>query len=197
MRRSRIALALLALAAGTSGAWAAKLDKSACNVLNAELGGIVAAGAREDMERGPEWAKVHLTRESLGRIHRLIELEEQLEFRCGMQRSRVVSIEAEPPTGRDGKVVVPEGPEKKPAIKTNATKPPQDAKRPAPEKAAAGSPQKPVSIPPAGTSPVETAATQPQPQPSSSKSSRRRSSAAYVSPTEVNPFFVTRYGDTQ
>jgi hypothetical protein len=35
------------------------------------------------------------------------------------------------------------------------------------------------------------------PKASSAKSSRRTSSAGYVSPTEVNPFFVTRYGDNR
>jgi hypothetical protein len=204
MGRSQIAGALLALAACSTGAGAAKLDKSACNVLNAELAGIVATGTRDDMERGPEWAKSNLSPRQLGSIRRLIELEEQLEFRCGMGRNRIVKIEAEPPKGPAGKTVIPEGPEKKPEIKTNAAKPAPDARKPAPRKAAAAAPIEPPatvgSTPPAaaaGSVPVATATEKPVPAVASDKPSRRQSSATYVSPAEVNPFFVTRYGDTQ
>jgi hypothetical protein len=199
MRWSRIAWAALVLAACAPGVGAAKLDKSACNLLNAELAGIVAAGARDDMERGPAWAKANLTPERLRNIQRLIKLEEQLEFRCGMRRKRIVAIEAHPPKGPKGKIVIPEGPQKKPAV-TNAIKPRRDAKTSAHQKAAAASTAtpkgKPVAAPSAAKS-VETASTQPQAPARPTKSSRRRSSAAYVPPSDVNPFFVTRYGDAQ
>jgi len=194
MRRSRIVWSLLLLAVASTGAWAERLDKSACNVLKVELGGIIAAGARDDMERGPEWAKANLPREKLRNILRLIELEEQLEFRCGLSRSRVA---ATAPAKVD-KVVVPEEPERRPKTKSGATKSIPDqvgAIKPPAEagKTASGTPeaQKP-------TAPKKTAAAdQPAAPAAPAKSSRRQSSAAYISPTEVNPFFVTRYGDTQ
>jgi hypothetical protein len=210
MRRSGFTLAVVALAAGSSGVGATRLDKSACNLLNAELAGIVATGTRDDMEQGPAWAKANLPPVRLGKIRRLIELEEQLEFRCGMGRNRIVAVEAKPPTGPAGKIKVPEEPEKKPTVKTNAPKQRQDAtnsvpgasaaqKKPALQKAAATTtlpPAKPAA-PPSTTESVASAAPQPQAPESPAKSSRRRSSAGYVSPAEVNPFFVTRYGDTQ
>jgi hypothetical protein len=235
MGRSRIAGALMALAACSGGAGATALDKSACNELKTELAGIIAAGARNDMERGPQWAMANLPPEKLERINRLIVLEEQLEFRCGIGHSRVVTIEAEPPKGPAGKVVVPEGPEKKPAAKTNPAKPPQALNKAVPKKAAAAAPPKlpalatvpkkpPVAVvtapkPPAAAATVakpiaapiaaakpapppvggtmQTATTEAPPESALAKPSRRQSSAGYVSPTEVNPFFVTRYGDTR
>ncbi len=86
MRRSRIAWGLVLLAVGSSAAWAEGLDKGSCNVLKAELAGLVGLGTRDDMERGPEWAKANLSDKKLQDIFRLIEVEEQLEFRCGMSR---------------------------------------------------------------------------------------------------------------
>jgi hypothetical protein len=217
MRRSRIAWAILALCAISPGARATKLDKSACNLLNAELAGMVATGIRDDMERGPAWAKANLSAERLSKIRRLIELEEQLEFRCGMRRKQIVAIKAHAPTGSEGKIAVPEAPEKKPA-ETHAIKPRQDAKAsapkasapkasaprasapheaPTPQTAAAGSTTSPPAKRAAAPQSVATTTAQPRAPASPAKPSRRRGSAAYVSPKEVNPFFVTRYGDTQ
>ena len=225
------------VAVGAAGASAERLDKSACNVLNAELAGLVATGTRDDMQRGPAWAKSNLPHEKLQNIMRLIELEEQLEFRCGMARSRVA---ATAPAKVD-KVGVPEEPERKPERKSSATKSipdqaggakplgdvvktvsrapvaaqpsaqqatvdsgeplktPSDTAQPA---VAAAKPAAQKATPPKTTAatglsgavkPDATAATAPAP----AKSTRRQSSAGYVSPSEVNPFFVTRYGDTQ
>ncbi len=215
MRSWRIVCGLAIFVASTPGGLAAKLDRSACNLLNAELAGIVASGTRDDMERGPQWAVANLPPLKLRNIRRLIELEEQLEFRCGMKHDRVVDIEAEPPSNAKGDVIVPVGPERKPELKTDAKKPrekaesakpaaaPKAAAMAAPKKAdkaapktAVAAPPKPSSTPPA-SKPVGAATVQPAAAPDPAKSTRRRSSAGYVSPTEVNPFFVTRYGDTQ
>ena len=206
MRPSRIAWGLVVLAAGSAGVSAARLDKSACNVLNAELAGMVATGVRADMEQGPEWAKANLPREKLRNIYRLIELEEQLEFRCGLSHSRVA---ATAPAKVD-KVVVPEEPVKKPKSESNATQSnpvrtvatssPEDERNPAAKKSDSEKPasetKKAAAKPAAGSGSTATAAAASAPA-ASGKSSRRRGSAAYVSPSEVNPFFVTRYGDTQ
>lgn len=81
--RSAVVLALLA--AGATVASASKLDKTACAELSTEFAGATAAGVKGDMERGPEWAKANLSPERLASIHRLIEVQEQLEFRCGIR----------------------------------------------------------------------------------------------------------------
>ncbi len=221
MGRSRYAWALVILAAGSTGAGATRLDKSACNDLKTELAGVVASGARDDMERGPEWAKANLAPAKLADVRRLIELEQQLEFRCGIQRSRIVSMSPADnprPQHSHDKVVAPERPARKPQSKSNAAKlaptlvaspkPTLDAKKPAPtpaaspkaaldakkpavQKAASATATKSASAAPVGVS-----AAAPPPA-SSPKSQRRESSAAYVSPTDVNPYFVTRFGDAQ
>ncbi len=101
MRRSRIAWGLVFLAVGSTAAWAEKLDKSECNILKAELAGLVALGARENMEQGPQWAQANLPNKKLQDILRLIEVEDQLEFRCGMTHSRVAAtVAAEARQGR-------------------------------------------------------------------------------------------------
>jgi hypothetical protein len=77
-----------ALAAALAAAWpgvalADKLDKAACANLVSELATITASGARADMERGPEWAKANLAPDRMQSIHRMLEIDDQLEFRCG------------------------------------------------------------------------------------------------------------------
>jgi hypothetical protein len=201
MTRSRIAWALVCLAASSGGAWATSLDKSACHDLNIQLAAMVAAGARDDMERGPEWAKANLTPERLAHVERLIELEEQLEFRCGISHSRIVT--REPATKRTQEKVVIPGPQKKPAHKSSvateapaplaSSKPSQAANRPPPKNTSSVTPEA-AAAPKTAAAPRASPST---PSAPSAKSPRRESSAIYVSPAEVNPFFVTRYGDAQ
>jgi hypothetical protein len=61
----------------------APLEPEACATLKSEHGDLVAGGAKSDMDRGPDWAKANLSPERLGKIERLIAVEEQLSFRCG------------------------------------------------------------------------------------------------------------------
>ena len=67
-------------------AFAAKLDKAACAELTDERNAITATGVKADMERGPEWAKANMPPERLQSALRLLEVEDQLEFRCGAAR---------------------------------------------------------------------------------------------------------------
>ncbi len=201
MGRLRIAWALVCLAASSGGVWATSLDKSACHDLNTQLAAMLAAGVRDDMERGPEWAKANLTPERLAHVERLIEIEEQLEFRCGINHSRIVAKEPATKPAHD-KVVIP-GPQKKPAHKSSvatkgpaplaSSKPSQAANRPPPKSTSSVTPE-PAATPKTAAAP---SASPSPPSAPSAKSPRRESSAVYVSPTEVNPFFVTRYGDAQ
>ncbi len=127
MRATRNVLAAVLLAAGSSGVWAAPLDKKTCNGLNEELSGMLGAGVGADMERGPEWAKANLGEEKLKDIRHLIELEEQLEFRCGIARGRTVAKTpaATPPEKKIDNKVAPQDPAKKPSqVRTTAKSPP-------------------------------------------------------------------------
>ena len=82
-QRFRHVLTLALLAAGAGGAWATRLDKTACADLNTELSGLLASGLKEDMDKGPAWAAAKLSPERLASINRVIELQGQIEFRCG------------------------------------------------------------------------------------------------------------------
>ena len=64
---------------------AAPLEPEACTALKTELQSLLAAGAKSDMDRGPEWAKANLTPDKMAKVERLIAVEEQLSFRCGEQ----------------------------------------------------------------------------------------------------------------
>jgi hypothetical protein len=60
----------------------APLDKEGCAKLKVEQGELEHAGARGNMGKGPEWAKTNLEPEKLDQIRRLLEVDEQLLFRC-------------------------------------------------------------------------------------------------------------------
>jgi hypothetical protein len=61
---------------------AAPLDQDACARFKTELLQLELAGTRNDMAKGPDWAKVNLSADKLSQIKRLMEVEEQLLFRC-------------------------------------------------------------------------------------------------------------------
>ena len=79
--RCMVAVAVCGLA--PVAAFAAKLDNAACAALTDERTAITATGVKADMERGPEWAKANMPPERLQSALRLLEVEDQLEFRCG------------------------------------------------------------------------------------------------------------------
>ena len=60
----------------------APLDKDGCANLKAEQGQLEQAGTRGNMAKGPQWAKTNLEPEKLTQIRRLLEVDEQLLFRC-------------------------------------------------------------------------------------------------------------------
>jgi len=204
MPLARHALFAALILTGSSAAWAEALDKHACNVLKVELAGLLAVGVKDDMERGPKWAKANLTKEKLTSIRRLIEVEEQLEFRCGMNRARVVAVtpaEAPPPA------VVPESPERNPSKAitgkkadsvsssiTKSAKSPSGAKKPVDAKPADTKTAEKAKKPAADTEPATTAAVaEPKKQAPPARKTQREAKT-YVSPQEVNPYSLSRYG---
>jgi hypothetical protein len=79
--------AIKSLAWGLAAAFAgpllaAPLEKEVCNSLREEHDQLVLAGAKADMERGPEWARANLAFNRIKQIERLIAVGEQLAFRC-------------------------------------------------------------------------------------------------------------------
>lgn len=87
-RNAPVAAALVAaplvagLLAAPLPAGAAPLEPEACAKFRTERQGLIADGVKTDMGKGPEWAKANLSPERLGKIERLIAVEEQLSFRC-------------------------------------------------------------------------------------------------------------------
>jgi hypothetical protein len=82
MTRFGIVLGVQALVACCGAAAAAPLDQEACARLKTELMQLELGGTRVSMAKGPEWAKVNLPADKLQQIKRLIEVEEQILFRC-------------------------------------------------------------------------------------------------------------------
>ena len=173
--RSRDILVLALLAASATSAGAAKLKTDACNELKDELVVVLAAGAPDDMRRGPAWAEANLDLDRLNNIKRLIELEEQLQFRCGVADARVAAIARARKLQRDAP---PELPERNPSrITAEAKLTPAGIDAPS-------SPRKVTSTVP-GT---QGAGTQKRVQ-ADSKGKR-----AYVSPQKISPYVVMPLG---
>lgn len=90
-RREPRAAALLGVAAlalcgpvAMNMAEAAPLEPEACTALSAERANLLRAGVEADMSRGAAWARQNLADDRLLLIKRLIEVNEQLSFRCGI-----------------------------------------------------------------------------------------------------------------
>ena len=78
---------MLALVLGAMApAAAVPLDGPVCEQLQLQQDALRADGAAADMARGPEWARANLTDERLRRIGLLLEIEEKLNFRCGLAK---------------------------------------------------------------------------------------------------------------
>jgi hypothetical protein len=221
------------MAAGADAARAERLDRSACKQLESELAHVVATGVRTDMQKGAEWARANLPPERLKQIKHLIEIEEQLEFRCDKSHSGVAAvaprerplapetpqrkreaagtsaeqtraIDAPAASGPAEAAVV--DPDAAPALDESATAHPAAADT-APGKIAKDEAEalkestevvgddakrdagKVVANKVAG--PAKKAAAQAPADAARPAASRPRTKNAYISPSEVNPFFVT------
>ena len=143
MRRGLFLLAaalLLATAARSS-----PLGKDGCAQLKVEQGELERSGTRASMSKGPQWAKSNLEPARLEQIKRLLEIDEQLLFRCGGRP--LVNLPKDPdpdPAAREPgdnaakAPAVAKIPKKDPAKKAAAApSTDQTAKEPAKKKAAA------------------------------------------------------------
>jgi len=113
------AAALLWLALAPNAAIAAPLAKDACDALKTEQNALAATGIRAEMARGVVWAKANVTADKMKSIQRLIEVDEQILFRCAPVRA---AAGPDGDDGKDGKDAVPQ-PKTKPAPKPKAAKP--------------------------------------------------------------------------
>src|SRR5262245_37441091 len=83
MTRSAFSLALAAVLLQAPASWATQLDKESCTKLKSEQVQLEKDGARSSLGKGPDWAKANLAPEKIEHVRRLIEVDEQLLFRCG------------------------------------------------------------------------------------------------------------------
>lgn len=85
MTRGFLSVALLgalAFALFDTGVRAEPLDAATCGLLKGEQVRMEQGGVRSSMDKGPAWAKSNLAADKLDQVRRLIELDEQLLFRC-------------------------------------------------------------------------------------------------------------------
>ena len=207
--------------AGAGGTLADRYSREACKKLKVEYADVLARGIPQDMEQGPEWARANLDLRRLKNVDQLIDLEADLEFRCRMSRKRIAAIRPERkpviPDIPERKVLpdppsqtaeAEEGPDAKPAAspataetaaidpKTGSAKPKTSTSR---GEGAATKDAKPGAKPskePAAKSAEtksEVASQEPAPKPSVPKKKKKRANA-YVSPREVAPYGLYRYG---
>jgi hypothetical protein len=165
MMRAGLTLVLTAMLLQGSAAGAATLDKDTCVRLEEEQNTLEKAGARGTLAKGAAWAKDNLPLDKLQQVRRLIEVDEQILFRCQGKPLVLLpsSVDADPviteDTAQDG-----EKPADGKAAPTKAA-PAKDAKAAAPKAAAVVTPGKaaadvPKKAPPA----VPKAATPVQPK---------------------------------
>lgn len=70
------------VAFGLAPAMSAPLDEAVCKDLDAQQKQLELQGIKDDIAKGPEWAKANLTMARLAVVKQYIEIEEQVAFRC-------------------------------------------------------------------------------------------------------------------
>jgi hypothetical protein len=142
---------------------AAPLDAEACGKLNGERLQLEFAGARNNMAKGPEWAKGNLSPDAVDQVRRLIEVDAQMLFRCS--GFNLVNLSPDPDPDPDPPLAglakegedVPAKAEPKPKAKPKADKSkakdakaaqPPAKKPPAKQEPAAGPEKKAAAKPP-------------------------------------------------
>lgn len=155
-------------------AHAAPLEKEACDQIKAEQATLGTAGARAHYAKGPAWAKANLTPEKLQQVARLIEIDEQVAFRCieprqPLLRGGAEATAAAAPQGEDAKASAAAASPKRKARAT-AVPPAAVSAEPASDSTAA--------VPaPAKAAPRAAAAARP----------KAKASDAYVAPAAADP----------
>lgn len=86
------AVAGLAMAAGFAPVVAAEpLPADVCEQLKSERQVLIEAGVPDVVKNGPTWAKANAGPDKVKAARRYIELQEQLLFRCGLAKLKVLA----------------------------------------------------------------------------------------------------------
>jgi hypothetical protein len=103
MRRYAITLVILLLLVHGGDVPAAPLDAEGCSKLKSELAQLEQSGVRGSLAKGPEWAKTNLTPDRVEQVRRLIEVDEQMLFRCSGKPLVLIPTEPEADPSAEGK----------------------------------------------------------------------------------------------
>jgi len=141
MTRRAFSLVIAALLVQAPVSWAAQLDKESCTKLKGEQAQLEKDGVRGTLGKGPDWAKANLGPEKLEQVRRLIELDEQLLFRCGGRPLVVLPSDPDAAPGEGA----PEKPERSPASEREKRSLDAARKAPVPAKKATPPPGKETS----------------------------------------------------
>lgn len=117
-------IAATAISATWGMAWAESLDEGACAQLQSEQAQLVKAGVKDSMARGPDWAGAGASLMRLKEIERLIEVEEQLMFRCPPPKPVKEAAEAGSSDRKPKAAAVP-APVRKPKVNDAYVPPPK------------------------------------------------------------------------
>ena len=182
MTRSGITVLLAALLLQAPATRAAPLDKEGCANLKAEQAQLESAGTRGNMAKGPQWAKTNLEPDRLDQIRRLLEVDEQLLFRC--QGRPLVNLPKDP-TDPDPAAREPGTEAGKSAPGVKAPKVPKKEVKQEPAKKKAVQPANPAAKVQAkqgsGTPPPEASAA-PDKKPPPAKKAKQKADDAYRPP---------------
>lgn len=157
------------------------LDEPACNQLKNEQQRLAAEGLKTEMLHGPDWAKANLPNSRLEEIKHLMEVEEQIAFRCPLPPPPKAAEPAAASPDEDG--AVPKATKRKKAKKSEeATAPDAPADQPAPKPPK----RKAVDAPPSDGDPA------PKPQKKKKAAAKKQESGndAYVPPSPTGNAFV-------
>jgi hypothetical protein len=80
--------ATAALLLGAAGARAGMLEPEACDKLKAEHETLTQQGLKEQLAKGPEWAKAQLPADKIERLRRYLAIDEDIKFRCPVAKPR-------------------------------------------------------------------------------------------------------------
>jgi hypothetical protein len=181
MTRRALSLVIAALLLQAPVSWAVQLDKESCTKLKSEQAQLEKDGARGSLGKGPDWAKANLGPEKLDQVRRLIEVDEQLLFRCGGRPLVVLPSDPDAAPGEGA----PEKPEKSQLdMSKKAAVPAKRATAPPPGKEREA---RPAAPPPRGSAPAVGAASEVAKEPPPAGAGPTPEAASPPPPTKQDP----------
>lgn len=112
-----VRLSAAALILSGAPALARQFEPAVCEKAKADQAQLVAAGVKDDMAKGPEWAASNLSPERIARIKTYLALEEDIRFRCPLVLPKPPKPEKTTSATQDATETSPETKPVKPAPK--------------------------------------------------------------------------------